>query len=53
MFNKKTKNQTFIVVDFLDIDTKKITLNNPKPNNYVIMIRHFMSVMMLVSPPSV
>ena len=34
MVNKKTKNQTFIVVDFLDIDTKKITLNNPKPNNY-------------------
>ena len=38
MANKKTKNQTqektFIVVDFLDLDTKKITLNNPKPNNY-------------------
>ena len=38
MANKKTqtqsRNQTFIVVDFLDLDTKKITLNNPKPNNY-------------------
>ena len=37
MANKKTQNQTsqtYIVVDFLDIDTKKITLNNPKPNNY-------------------
>ena len=38
MANKKTQNQTrektFIVVDFLDLDTKKITLSNPKPNNY-------------------
>ena len=33
----KTQNQTFKsfeVVDFLDIDTSKITLSNPKPNNY-------------------
>ena len=34
MANKKTQNQTYVVVDFLDLDTKKITLNNPKPNKY-------------------
>ena len=34
MANKKTQNQTHIVVDFLDLDTKKISLSNPKPNKY-------------------
>ena len=38
MANKKTqtqsRNQTFVVVDFLDLDTKKISLSNPKPNKY-------------------
>ena len=38
MANKKTqtqsRNQTYIVVDFLDLDTKKFSLSNPKPNKY-------------------
>ena len=38
MANKKTQNQTqeknFVIVDFLDLDTKKISLSNPKPNKY-------------------
>ena len=31
---KQTQDQNFVVVDFLDLDTSKITLNNPKPNYY-------------------
>ena len=36
MVNKKPKNQTqaYVIVDFLDLDTSKITLSNPKPNKY-------------------
>ena len=31
---KQTQDQNFVVVDFLDLNTSKITLNNPKPNYY-------------------
>ena len=36
MVDKKTqtKTQTYVVVDFLDLDTSKITLSNLKPNKY-------------------
>ena len=30
----KTQTQTYIIVDFLDLDTSKITLSNLKPNKY-------------------
>ena len=30
----QTPSPFYIIVDFLDIDTSKITLSNPKPNKY-------------------